>query len=40
MITDATRAVNLDPGDYDLAVKEMEEAGVDVIESDQVLNYT
>ena len=38
LVKDATRAVNLQPGDYDAAVKEMESAGVKVVDSEDLFN--
>jgi nicotinamidase/pyrazinamidase len=37
VITDAIRAVNVDPGDGERALEEMKEAGARVATSDQVL---
>jgi len=38
LIKDATRAVNLQPEDYDKAVNEMESAGVVILDSTDILN--
>ncbi len=38
LISDATKAVNLKPEDGDLAIKEMEEAGVQILTSKQILD--
>jgi len=37
VIEDATRAVNLNPGDGEAALREMREAGIDVIRSSEIL---
>lgn len=36
LVEDATRAVNLDPGDFDRAVAEMKTAGVKIIQSEKI----
>ena len=36
LLVDATRAVNLQPGDFEAAVKEMKRAGVSIMESSQL----
>ena len=38
LVKDGTRAVNLNPDDFDLALKEMELAGVNVLQSTDILN--
>ena len=38
LIKDATRAVNLQPDDYDKALKEMESTGVVILDSTDILN--